>query len=1081
MSEILSAEKATKFLRSKENVGAIIDTAHQILDGELDIYLPQREIFILNLLVDRLNDRSNTKFGNWKHEPRVWELLVKVWHQCTEQQRNNSIKQLRILDTVCHVLDKGDSNTIESAMTGLDLVYRESYVETDENSACLLLKSYVQAASGEAKWDQLVQNIYNRVSLKSTREFSKKSYSKFFQECCPSILSYLTKPNASSIFQEILVREIFNKDAIEYLNSNIATLIKETLNDSSIELLYKLIVEQLSSKNMDICQQVYSTIITKYNHLSESLLSQLASSQKTLTHEFAESIYSNEVDSKSFTEINWNMVKYLFTLDNDLAVEKSSFIFENYTSSTQLEMFDVGKSIVQGYVNNRELTEFITTVWPRAIEFDPIWKSPQFVQFVSSTVDTFTSKQLVHVIEQCYKLDQSYQVPIFTALTTGLITCSFQMIESVKENFIGNFTTQTTDFWHIRFNLLCLYGKTYSISKDLMTPVQDKYYYFTLFRLLELGSIESINKVDQSAFLELLKGNPDLSSVIVNRWLVILNNFFDQQVLIQVLELVMKEVKVTQLNHAFFEQRKLTSGLLKLIITDLPVRMDMLQAIPIHCISRTSKKDLMNQLFDLLVKLKLASTLDIIKHLLSQPSYQSDLEVNFDNLIKLVGSKTSASFEIARMIWTSHVQQIKDNEEYVSSAIEFMVKYLEKKNKGKISGELELCLIILSSHFPEQLHAQFDNLKRKFITKCVSYLDKCTEDDSSLIWYLHALIAVKSEVSYSEIWAKLQKAITNDQSIEIKSILFQLICHTISIDFSHSIYVLSLFVALHSQGVTNLDLGLYITRLINTPEVYSQVFNYFVDSIEEFNDCYVIIACHFFTNVKRDDYSNESISKCMTLFIQAIRHNSTSIGLILETLKVSLVDHAWIFNQYLLEKTLVIIAHMAHTVDTPDLYILTTQVTSHILLYHRFKLSTRHHIILHIASELLRPFHSDSNSISKSIDSAAAYSRLLQNLCEPSQRSSVPDQSKLTTTANLFKSALRKHIVVLLVNYIYFNLKFHFLKNINDELVTGIYSIFDVLSSSELTLVNASLDNPGKSFYKTLYNDYKEYGKWKDQ
>lgn len=69
---------------------------------------------------------------------------------------------------------------------------------------------------------------------------------------------------------------------------------------------------------------------------------------------------------------------------------------------------------------------------------------------------------------------------------------------------------------------------------------------------------------------------------------------------------------------------------------------------------------------------------------------------------------------------------------------------------------------------------------------------------------------------------------------------------------------------------------------------------------------------------------------------------------------------------------------------------------------------------------------------------------------------------------------------MLLVNYVYFNLKYNFQTIVNDEIISGIYSIFDVLSQTELQLVNSSLDIPGKTYYSTLYSNYKEHGKWKD-
>ena len=74
--------------------------------------------------------------------------------------------------------------------------------------------------------------------------------------------------------------------------------------------------------------------------------------------------------------------------------------------------------------------------------------------------------------------------------------------------------------------------------------------------------------------------------------------------------------------------------------------------------------------------------------------------------------------------------------------------------------------------------------------------------------------------------------------------------------------------------------------------------------------------------------------------------------------------------------------------------------------------------------------------------------------------------SHLTTSASYFKKLLRKHLSVLLSNYIYFNLKYTFTRTVNDAIMPGIYSMFTVLSQNELRVVNDSLDYGGKHSIK---------------
>ncbi|KAG7664449.1 uncharacterized protein J8A68_002005 [[Candida] subhashii] len=118
------------------------------------------------------------------------------------------------------------------------------------------------------------------------------------------------------------------------------------------------------------------------------------------------------------------------------------------------------------------------------------------------------------------------------------------------------------------------------------------------------------------------------------------------------------------------------------------------------------------------------------------------------------------------------------------------------------------------------------------------------------------------------------------------------------------------------------------------------------------------------------------------------------------------------------------------------------------------------------------------------IDAAAALSRLITNLCEPAERGGSNknnEEGALTTMTNIHKKGLRKHVGVLLSNYISLVLTHGFTKLVNDELLVGVYSIFGLLSSVELKVVSQGLDMSGRTLFRSIYNDYKDYGKWKDQ
>ncbi|RCK57705.1 hypothetical protein Cantr_06372 [Candida viswanathii] len=1119
MSNLDTAEGVTKFLRSKDaSLADIVSTASSLLDDLLDIYLPGKKLFVLNLLCDRLNDKSNGKFGKWKFDINVWKLFIKTWEELSHDklEREKSIQKLKIIEIAVILLNQShDNEVLEAMFQFLEILLKESHIEADENLAVQLLKSFIEHKDMLADqekvltWTELVRDIYTRAALKLTLEGSKKFYNKFFEECGFSLIRFLLESNqqlSSSIVEELLIQRVFDEESIQYFQSNLERALKKQEVDAGILIyLYQITVDQLAAKHMKICEETYSIISSKYPSLSEKLLSILASSNNTISHEFIESIYKTEIADKNFKDLNWAMVKYIFEIDSELASKKSGFLFKTYQSHFGLDdkVLPVGKVIVDGYLKNRELVEFFTKIWPRAIKRDELWESDSFIDKVAETVKSFSGKQLKNVIETCYSLELECHRAIFMAITKGLTSSPVRLVEAVKPTLLdqNEYFNSKENFWGIRYYLLCCFGKEFSIPDRILKPDIDLYYHYTVFRLLELRVITDYSKSNQEYFMATIKDHLGSFTKMFRRWLVIFNHFFDRETLSKLLALAHNQIVF---NDVFFEQTKLTTALIKFILDDIVERVPLLHKIPIVCFNKSQKKKILNNLMELDLS---KEVLETIKYMLLQPSLLSKLEIDSSNLLKLLKAADrntrDIKQDIVKTVWKNNIQQVKreDIEDYVLDTLANVNKHLSSKEAHVIDApETELALIILSNTHEEVLTQgiapSYAELKKNFTMYCIDNLNKGSRKSvPEIAWLIRALVVCSSDtLNYEDVkvfLSGLGGRTLSDKAIQ--SAVFELICQTIPIDYRGVVYVLSLFTALKSEGTPEYNcLVDFLKKVATNPELFLQVYQFFVKSLRdvpvEFTGSFVQISCALLDATTKETNSAACNAASFSFFIDTMKKSDDDdmILFILSNLRDLLTSKAWMFNQYLLETTFVIINRAIRGLPDlkkqEDVYILASQVMSHILLYHRFKIATRHHLILNVVSSLLEPLangRTQSTALSTNENAGAAYARLLSNLCEPIER--VGDKmTHLTTSANYFKKILRRHLPVLLSNYIHFSLKYTFSRVVNDAIILGVYSIFDVLSQAELRTVNASLDYGGRSLYKTLYNDYKDHGKWKD-
>ncbi|KAG5422118.1 hypothetical protein I9W82_001212 [Candida metapsilosis] len=1123
-NQIYGIKDKIETLSKSEDVSDILELANDILDQKLDVYFPNGREFVLNLLVDRLNDRStSSKFESWKYDPRFWILLEKTLLAQSSNHGDASILQnLKIIDLTILLLNRNDRQSwdcLQVVCRVLSIFMHKSFVEIDESTGIRLLKALLMSSSGShhsLSLDKIVISFYWTSSSQGTLEVSKKSYSLFLEELFCPLVRYLSTGNQTPtrhLFEEVFIKRVFNLDNVPYLVHNIEKLLnKQMADEASLKYFFQIAVEKLASKNMSLCTELFNVIVGKSPTLAEPLLSLLANSQHTIPHEFISSIYTKEVASKKFIDLNWDMVRYIFELDSELAASKSKFVFEKYNSAFKLndKVLPVGKVVVSAYAKNRELVDFLLKIWPKAIKKDELWDGEEFVSHVAHCISYLSEKQIAQAIEASRKVPSDASAAILTAITKGLMPASPTLVDSLKEAFIQirDFINRSENFWQIRYNLLNLYGSDFTVRQSFLKLDYDIYYHYTVCRLLELDLLDRYSDKQQAQFILFLRENNSLVLPVIHRWFVLINDYFSFENITELLKLGFKTDLLSEIDDEFYERKNLMTCAVRLFMSDPIAYSNHINSVPLSCYSRGPKKDLLNTLIKKYLGTKEVDVLKSIDYLLEVPSYQSTIERDFSVLLQLldvsrIEESRKCAIAISKKVWKSNMDMIKSNENrvYLENALKSLLKAVENDNGIDISSQMEMILLIMSlpwSLITDSLHTQFERLALAFKKHCLNQLkgDQDSVANTKLDWILRGVASIpRSMLSFDDVSIITKQITFKDTDISTKQAIFSLICKTAKPDLRFAKFVSGLYLVLNIEApgpsLYNNVVDYFQTIASENLEVYEALCSYVISSAAATENEYVestcmIVSAILTTTPKECDRT--VIVGLFSCYLRAPVLEEDAVKSIMVNLKWILTHKSWIFSQYVLEMAIAFIEKVTTTNYKRDLegvFLQSLQTFSQILLHHRYKLSTRHHLIVNLMCTFLERL-AKPEQLEHNINAASAFTRLLGNLCEPQEHvrdvtNNELSTTRLTTQTNLYKKQLRAHLPYLMINYIYLNLKFTFEKQVNDILVSGIYTVFDTLSQSELQIVNSALDYAGKALYKSLYRDYQEYWKWKDQ
>ncbi|KAI1742129.1 hypothetical protein F4680DRAFT_412981 [Xylaria scruposa] len=228
--------------------------------------------------------------------------------------------------------------------------------------------------------------------------------------------------------------------------------------------------------------------------------------------------------------------------------------------------------------------------------------------------------------------------------------------------------------------------------------------------------------------------------------------------------------------------------------------------------------------------------------------------------------------------------------------------------------------------------------------------------------------------------------------------------------------------------------------------------------------------------------------------------------LISEIIIFLLDKHANATTQYNIESTLTTVVEVCSargpkiqgSKAAGEIFATLFKLVSLIIKRHRLRLNGHFHILLKTLRVLLTVLLADPSPTLSRRQSARSrhppwltarlqprhaerFARLLTLVCEPSAASVARSRSRseLDSATDVAKRAAGQYMYLVLETYIKLQLEVEVSLEMRKALEVGVFSVLDITSEGCRKVLNESLDASGRAVFRTLFAEYRKFGKWK--
>lgn len=1154
--DLQSTEVVTKFLRNKDT--EVIDiynfTVTKLFNNSKDlVYLPQKEKFILELLIDRIS-QSNKLSQKFKYSEQTWELFNFVWLNCNNDQRLLNIRakvlsKLKFGEIFSKILDDftaqelyRNGNLIDAFTITMNHLVNTSkiHLSDDQNLSMVknLLVYFIQGTEYSVELQlrliNLVVLIFN-LNNKAAFRYDTKHKTEFSRTCLANVLTAIgryhdnarVKLSLKTIINKVLFYDNDSKNLVIFVEEFSKIDANKSLKDPDILYLLRSIIPKVDIKGLET---IIKTLCEMFPEHSSLLLKEVTDMNKTLSVDFLSSLVEKALQKKA--DDSYFLILYSIKRSSDVAFKFTDQICDLccIDNANSMSLF---KGLVESYFRNREIESFIK-LWSQVVNAHPnqLFESDEIINFVSLKLITLSYTQLSRFIETEIEIFKSTpgSNPIFLlSVCKGLlkgVSGSIQNslsktliinLHQLKPTLISLLSFESKFAWKLNFYILSLFD-----FEDLLDEAKtilekktenDDYYYYSILRLVEQDVMLASN-----SFVKHFKSYYKKKSLhmfkyrIFTRFFRVIEAILDNDEIKTFVDLFVENSAETEIltvlkNTLIQTQPKIISKFIDYFINHKD-SLSNLEVLSVYVYNKSQKEKILNLMLENLDKTLSKST---ILKLLKLPTYKSKLETEFTSLLKLTSESDDA---IVENIIDIHLKQPVESKEYLENLIielSKMFNSLSSANCEKYYHHLKIANILIGKSNGGKFEDESNKLTLLALDKIIKILSNSSSlstDDLCLL--LNFVIEINFEAENIQIPENIKEIITNisvqhPDNIEIKNCLFGYIC---SLGQTYNTeYIVALYIVLNDKRNDDAMNKHFLNISQNETSIINTWFN-LCESIKTCNErdfeTYIKLLTFALTNVnKPEDIENVklvhhlfvlSISQIF-IKISEVKGNIIHISSFLKCLKTISSTKIWIFTQYAMELTMAFISHLSESLqreentEIRDTYIDLCQTVSSIILYQRRRLSNRHHLITAVFVTLMKTLFANSKNIQE--EGSLAFERLISNFCEPSihnlsgrssdHNSETTKDMELSKVLAQTRAGLRRHVPILVIDYVKFYLQFQIDLTIKSSLENSVYLMIDLLTLNELNYINKTLDNQGRLVFKNIYEEYKKFYKWNEE
>lgn len=783
-----TTEALTKLLRSKDiSTGQICEVVSKL--DQLRLYFPNKEHFILELIIDRWNDQ---KLAEYKKDVKIWKLFNEMWIALGDEViLKRLLKKLRFVPNLIQTLQIIDSDFLAFLQTLKEtcaLINSLTTLEVSVDNANSILGRAIELVLQVPKEEQdtdlgftFMDEIETLVDVRNMSEVFGKSTANYCNQLLLPSLRYFTEfkdgdDTTTALLTELLGSFVFGKsaDTIKLLDKFVQGKGAQMSSQNCSELFNKCILF-LSKEHFKELEKIFSIVARVHPELSSELLKELSLSKKTLSEDFLQGLFDNTIDAaqQKITDPElWQLIYYILTLDIEIGVKNSSqlltLISKGRDQSADWSM-KVWSELIKCHRNARELPQFFDALVSYCRQNSSstfLITDDRFAHLISDCSTSFSSTQLKGKLTEILKTlgvnsADSINAQLLIVLLKGLPKISYTALADYRDILRGVFELKLDDqkiCWIARYLTMDIYDdlipeeilqspekqiEAFSLSQE--TPIELYYY---LFKLREHKAFDMLPVVPP--FMEKISSVPvteqaSILNILFNNWSTILNSLFPQTELKCLVEMLFTIDNTKILddildNDDTFEEQELMHIIVRFISQSYQNKdiIKVLLKIPIQCITKSIRIDLINKISQ---KEDITEIdMQILVHMLKNATFKSDIEKDWNSLENFVAQNMkSLKYQnpVFETIWLNHMLQTTES---VSKAfIQQAITSLSERLGGEKFEPacFQIAFLILKSNTNEESQ----RLQRIYVAKAVKLLVEGTVDEDCKVtaWLLRTL------------------------------------------------------------------------------------------------------------------------------------------------------------------------------------------------------------------------------------------------------------------------------------------------------------------------------------------------------